>query len=105
MMKYICARILYPDTVHEIPSQSLIGINGLLEYDDEYQCMFIGDYNETSMDICIPITKEQYIGLLNRIKLSEVTNTNLYGFHYTDEAFEVLYDTVFERNRNGMWDD
>ena len=104
-MKYICVRIIYPDDVHAIPCQSLLGIEGLLEYDEEYECMFVGGYNDADNDICVPISKEKYIGLLNLLKIKDVADTELYGFHYTEEAFEVIYDVIRERNAHASWKD
>ena len=102
-MKYLCVRIVYPDDVHAIPCQSLVGIEGLLEYDNDYECIFVGGYNETDGDICIPMTKESYIGLLNVLKLRDVVDTELYGFHYDDDTFEAIYDVIKERNRHASW--
>lgn len=102
-MKYLCVRIVYPDGIHDTPCQSLVGIDGLLEYDNEYECMFVGGYGNEDSDICIPITKEAYIGLLNVLKLRDVVDTELYGFHYDDETFASIYDVIKERNRHASW--
>lgn len=94
-MKYITVRILYPETINDIPCQSLVPINSTLEYDEGTECaqVFDGEF-----DIIIPMSKAKYLGLIQNLKYEDVLDTSFNAFRYNEITFHKMLERVKNYN-------